>query len=147
MQPTCAACMQPVVAGRFVIARTEVMHKRCAAAGMQTQLQKAVQVAADAAAVTANAVRTANEATNELVELRARRVELLARVRDTAESERAARGDAQQQRALVAARDAVIADLRRQLAEARTTNNPVVDDAAPKYGDDAVARFSLLELD
>lgn len=145
MAPVCAACLQPITEpDKFVIARTEVLHRECALQGRTTEVQRlcARLVAQDAAA--AEASRSVNRITAAYAKTKAlyeRRHEgALARCQQEIDQRVAA------ERARDAAQ-AQVADLTKRLATQTQDQAPTSSNSSTPERDGTEVRFSLLELD
>ncbi len=145
MSATCAVCLQPIVTRHEVaVSGTEVMHRRCAAAGRETVGWKAKREIAD---LRAGLARAEERAKRELAHHQ--QAMLFADQRlDNAYNERdhaiAERDEAER------ARDSVMRDLNMLRADLAKRPPPQEAETAaqqPEYGKDAETRFSLLELD
>jgi hypothetical protein len=162
---TCAICLQPIPNGvKFVLSTTEVLHRTCALAGGETVLAKNRRALAEQAVLLERALRAGERSVQNVAEVQ-RRLDVcqraaavsgqqhdeVARERDRLLRER---DEAFQQRdrardRLLRERDEAFQQrdrARAELGDARaavTAPARVVDEPS----DDAVVRFSLLELD
>jgi hypothetical protein len=160
MAATCAACAQPIVGGRFVLAGSEALHKSCALAGKKTVLwnlreanEKNIEWA-----LREKATATAAAHSLEVALEKSRRDELKVTQQYT-QQWRAANAELSRLQQVVRTQEDAIANLQRQLAEAKAQAalppvQPVAAPAQPSHptasahvGDDTAARFALLEFD
>jgi hypothetical protein len=148
MSATCAACAQPIVGGRFVLAGSEVLHKSCAIQGRKTVLWKEREAAATAVERARSAITAAE---NSALTLAQARRDAEKADRDHLNIRHAQSTELARLRQVVRTQEDAIANLQRQLGESRAAQvqaHPVV---APTETDTVVdytaARFSLLEFD
>lgn len=138
MSALCAACHQPITAGRFKIDREFAFHPACV--GLPIRIETELAVARSAAA-TAGA--TITDITQRRADLR-QKTENDARIAKLAHD--STKSELATTRADLATSQTIIRALEAELAALRAERNAPTAPATADPRDDATVRFGLLEL-